>query len=202
MRTLPVLFALVLSITLVVVCINVATSNRSEKTNPSDPFDFPAAHMVSLQLGEQPGAFEVEDVTGPAAGESLCYRCRYSGRPTVVIFTREVDDSVTKLVQQIDHQVAQHTDKKLSAFMVVLEKDTAKIEPKLKRIQASQDIRNTPLTVFHDPQGPAGYDLSPDAKIQVMMWNREGIKVNEPIRDDLSPDEISNLVAQTQTIMN
>ncbi len=202
MRTLPVLFALVLSITLVVVCIKVATPDRDATTNPPDKFGFPTSHLVSMHLGEQPGAFEVEDVTGPAAGESLCYRCRYSGRPTVVIFAREVNDSVSKLVQQIDHEVGQNADKKLSAFMVVLEENTAKVEPELKRIQASQGIRNTPLTVFHDPEGPAGYGLSPDAKIQVMMWDKEGIKVNEPIQGDLSQEAISLLVAQTKTILN
>ncbi|PQO32774.1 hypothetical protein DTL21_21550 [Bremerella cremea] len=199
-QQLPFLFSLCAAISL--GCTNASTPDLGKADNNSDLPNPTLSHVVTRHLGEQPGAFEVEDVTGPAAGESLCYRCRYSGRPTVVIFTREVNDSVSSLVQQIDHQVEKNIDKKLSAFMVVLEKDTAKVEPELKRIQASQEIRNTPLTVYHDPEGPAGYSLSPDAKIQVMMWNKEGIKVNEPIRGDLSPEEISQLVAQTNTILN
>lgn len=34
-----------------------------------------AADLQSgLQVGDKAGYFEVKDVTGPAAGESLCYR--------------------------------------------------------------------------------------------------------------------------------
>lgn len=202
MRPQSLTFALLLGTTFVVGCGQVSPSQHDKTVQAPSQSTLPLSHLASMHLGEQPAAFEVEDITGPAAGESLCYRCRYSGRPTVVIFAREVDDSVTHLVQKIDQEVSEHTDQKLSAFMVVLDKDTSKVESELKRIQAKQDIRNTPLTVFHNPEGPAGYTLSPAAKVQVMMWNKEGIKVNQPIQGNLSPEEISHLVAQTKTILN
>ncbi|RCS46294.1 hypothetical protein DTL42_15075 [Bremerella cremea] len=202
MRPQPLTFALLLSTTLAIGCGQASSPPPNNAVQAPSQSTSPLPHFVSMHLGEQPAAFDVEDITGPAAGESLCYRCRYSGRPTVVIFTREVDDSVTHLVQKIDQEVGEHADQKLSAFMVVLDKDTAKVEPELKRIQATQDIRNTPLTVYHNPEGPAGYTLSPSAKVQVMMWNKEGIKVNQPIQGDLSQEAISQLVAQTKTILN
>ena len=53
-----------------------------------------AAELESgLQIGDRPAAFYVTDVTGPSAGEKLCYRCQYSTRPVVSIFARGIDDS-------------------------------------------------------------------------------------------------------------
>jgi hypothetical protein len=36
-----------------------------------------------LKNGDFVDAFNVLDVTGPSKGESLCYRCKYGGRPVV-----------------------------------------------------------------------------------------------------------------------
>jgi hypothetical protein len=36
-----------------------------------------------LEVGSRVAAFYVTDVTGPAAGEKLCYRCKFGDRPTV-----------------------------------------------------------------------------------------------------------------------
>jgi hypothetical protein len=35
---------------------------------------FAAEFKSGLQVGESPGAYNVKDCTGPAAGTSLCYR--------------------------------------------------------------------------------------------------------------------------------
>ena len=161
-----------------------------------------AVPVVSLQMGEQPLPFTVEDVTGPAQGEMLCYRCRYANRPTVVVFAREVNDTVSSLVQQIDQQVAANRDKKLSAFMVVVGENAEEAKPDLQRLATAQNLQNTPLTVFHKPEGPPGYGLSPDMPIQVMMWNKEGLKVNRPIAGELSREEIAQVVNATEEILN
>lgn len=52
-----------------------------------------------LEVGSPVGAFYVADVTGPAAGTKLCYRCKFKDRPVVSIFAREVNDQVAGLVQ-------------------------------------------------------------------------------------------------------
>lgn len=161
-----------------------------------------ATQVVGLQMGEQPLPFTVEDVTGPAKGEMLCYRCRYAGKPTVVVFAREVTDTVSSLLQQIDKQVADHADQKLSAFMVVVGENADQVKPDLERLATAQNLRNTPLTVFHEPEGPVGYGLSPETPIQVMMWNNEGLKVNRPIAGELSREEIAEIVDETKAILN
>lgn len=198
MRTLSYLFAMSLGVAFTLGCGNVPSPDLPSAGNSPK---MPMTHLVSLQLGEQPGAFQVEDVTGPAAGESLCYRCKYGSRPTVVIFAREVNESVAKLVQQIDQKVSENQDKKLAGFMVALEEDPDKVKPQLKQVKTSHHIQHIPLTVFNDLHGPAGYGLSPEATVQVMMWNKHGIRVNEILDGEISDEQIAKLVGQTESIL-
>lgn len=201
MRTLVTMFALSLCAAVAIGCTKFKAPELTDGSPTGLASDARSSQVVSLQLGQQPGAFQVEDVTGPAAGEFLCYRCKYSGKPTVVIFAREVNDSVTSLVQQIDRKVTENADKKLSAFMVVVGENTDEVKPTLQRVQVAQHIENTPLTIFNEKEGPAGYGLSPKAQIQVMMWNDDGLKVNKPLGPHLSKEEISEIVSQTNEIL-
>ena len=88
-----------------------------------------------LKVGDFAGAYYVSDVTGPAAGEKLCYRCRYGNRPVVNIFTRKMDENVTKLVKQIDEVVGRNRDNGLAAFVVVLSDDPGAQETPLKQVR-------------------------------------------------------------------
>ncbi|MEW4564976.1 hypothetical protein AB1K70_20795 [Bremerella sp. JC770] len=202
MRTLIPMFAVSLCAAVAIGCNKFETPELTNHASNTLASDARSNQIVSLQLGQQPGAFQVEDVTGPAAGEFLCYRCKYSGKPTIVIFARQVNDSVTSLVQQIDRTVSENADKKLSAFMVVVGEDTEQVKPTLQRVQVAQHIENTPLTVFNEKEGPAGYGLNPNTQIQVMMWNDDGLKVNKPLAPHLSKEEISEVVSQTSEILN
>ena len=73
-----------------------------------------------LQVGDYPAAFTVADVTGPAAGQELCYRCRYGQQPVVSIFARKLDGNVTKLVKELDAVVGKNRDNRMAAFVVLL----------------------------------------------------------------------------------
>jgi hypothetical protein len=55
-----------------------------------------------LQIDEFPAAFNVTDITGPSAGEKLCYRCQYGARPVISIFVRKMDENTLKLVKELD----------------------------------------------------------------------------------------------------
>ncbi|MFI4875689.1 MAG: hypothetical protein ACIALR_10140 [Blastopirellula sp. JB062] len=155
-----------------------------------------------LDMGAKPAAFTVEDVTGPAKGESLCYRCRYSGRPTIAIFAREMDESVQSLVKQIDQTVAKNSDQKLSAFVVMLSDAPADCKSELEKVAAANKIEETPLTVFKDSKGPSPYKVSKDAKVSVMMWNADGVKVNHAYSANPSKKQISSIVADTKKILD
>jgi hypothetical protein len=156
-----------------------------------------------LQVGEYPGAFNVADVTGPSAGQKLCYRCRYGSQPVVSIFARKIDDNVTKLVKEIDGVVGKHRDERMAAFVVLLTDSPDDAEGQLKKVASDNKIGHTPLTVFENTVGPAKYKINKDADVTVMMWVESDVKVNHAFAADaLNADAISKVVSDTQKILN
>ena len=147
-------------------------------------------------------AKDLQDVTGPAAGDSLCYRCRYAGRPTVSIFTRKMDDNVKELVKQIDKVVGENKGDKMAAFVVLLSDEPESQEATLKATAKDEGIVNTPLTTFENSKGPRKYRISEDAEVTVMMWV-DDVKVNHAFpAGKLDKDSIKKIVSDTSRILN
>ena len=156
-----------------------------------------------LQVGDYPGAFYVADITGPAAGEKLCYRCRYGAQPVVNIFTRKLDQNVVKLVKEIDGVVGKNRDSKMSAFVVLLSDDPDAQEAQLKKTAEANGIKFTPLTVYENSVGPAKYKIAKDADVTVMMWVESDVKANYALKgSELSSEAIAKIVGDTKKILN
>jgi hypothetical protein len=155
-----------------------------------------------LPVGEDVPAFNVRDITGPAKGTTLCYRCKYSDRPVVTVFTREMNDTVKDLVKKIDEKVGANKDKKMAAFVVVLTDDPDAVEPKLETLAKDAKISNTPLTIVEGVTGPPNYKLSKDAEVTVMMWVESQVKVNQAFaKGKLDKKAVDELVAETKKIL-
>lgn len=156
------------------------------------------------QVGDHPGAFNVTDVTGPSAGQKLCYRCQYGDRPVVSIFTRSMDPNVVKLVKELDSVVVKNSDeKKMAAFVTVLTNDPDAVEPQLKKVADEQGIKKTPLTVFENNVGPAKYRIDEKAEVTVVMWVDADVKVNYALSaGELNAETVSKIVADTGKILN
>ncbi|WP_291171076.1 hypothetical protein [Gimesia sp.] len=163
-----------------------------------------AAEVESgIKVGGKPGAYTVNDCTGPNAGKSLCYRCSYGKRPVVNIFTRDMNGDVQDLITQIDAKVGENRDQKMAAFVVHLTDDADKSSDELKKVADSKKIKNTPLTNYEGEAGPAAYKISKDADITVLMWVDGQVKVNHAFKKgDLSKDKISQIVNETSKILN
>lgn len=156
-----------------------------------------------LNEGDRVAAFNVVDVTGPAAGEKLCYRCRYGNRPVVSIFARDVNEDVASLVKQVDSVVGKNKDAKMAAFVVLLSDNPDDQSAKLKAVAEKQEIKDTPLTTFEGTAGPPEYKISKDADVTVMMWVDGKVKVNESLKKgDLNKDKIAALVKSTDKILD
>lgn len=155
-----------------------------------------------LDVGSKVGAFYVNDVTGPAAGTKLCYRCRFGDRPTVSIFTRDVNADVESLIQQIDGIVGKNSDKDMKAFVVLLTDAPDAKEADLKKVAESKKLSNTPLTTFDGVAGPPTYKISQDADVTVMMWVGGELKVNQALKKDELKAKLSEVVGKTSTILN
>ena len=138
-----------------------------------------AAELESgLKLGDKVGAYNVKDITGPNAGKSLCYRCKFGARPVVNVFAREVNGDLAKLVVEVDKIVEQNKNKNMAAFVTVLAEDADKIAPLLEEIAKKHDIKNVPLTIFDGESGPGSYKIAKDASVTVLMWSGSEVKAN------------------------
>ena len=156
-----------------------------------------------LEKGESPAPFNVKDITGPRAGESLCYRCEYGAKPVAVVFTREVTEEVAKLVKEIDTAVAHNKDKNMCAFVVLLTDDADAGAKELKKLADEHKISNTPLTVFDGEAGPESYKISKDAAVSVMMWNKSRVAVNHAFDSaKLTEDDVKKVTGETKKILN
>ena len=157
-----------------------------------------------LQVDEFPAAFNVTDITGPSAGEKLCYRCQYGARPVISIFVRKMDENTLKLVKELDAVVGKNAeDKKMAAFVTVLTDDPDAQEAALKKAAEEQKIEHTPLTVFENAVGPAKYKISEKASVTVMMWVDSNVRVNYAFEDGkLDAEAIGKIVKDTEKILN
>ncbi|MFN5078252.1 MAG: hypothetical protein ACK6D0_14670 [Planctomyces sp.] len=156
-----------------------------------------------LQVDEYPPAFYVTDVTGPAAGTKLCYRCQYGARPVVSLFVRNMDENTTKLVKELDAVVGKNKEKKMAAFVTVLSNDPDAQEKALKKIADDNKIAFSPLTVFENTSGPSNYKLATEAAITICMWVDSNVKVNYAIKaNELNAELIAKIVKDTEKILN
>ena len=164
-----------------------------------------AADLKSgLQVDDLPVAFYVTDITGPAAGEKLCYRCQYGARPVVSIFIRKMDENTTKLVKELDAVVGKNSEeKKMAAFVTILSDDPDAQETALKKTAAENKIEHTPLTVFENAVGPAKYKINEKANVTVMMWVDANVKVNHAFAEgELTAEAITKIIGDTEKILN
>jgi hypothetical protein len=164
---------------------------------------FAAGVQSGLDIGEGTTAFNVKDITGPNKGKSLCYRCQYGAKPVACVFTREINDEVASLIQQIDATVAGNKDKNMSAFVVLLTDDADAGAKQLEKLAIDKKITNVPLTVFDGNAGPEKYKIAKDAAVTVLMWNKSRVQVNHAFAaGKLTGDEVKKVAGDTSKILN
>jgi hypothetical protein len=156
-----------------------------------------------LAIGTPTTAFNVKDVTGPSAGKSLCYRCQYGAKPVACVFTREITEEVANLIKELDDKVAANQDKKMCGFVVLLTDNADEGAKKLLAVAKEEGIKHIPLTVFDGVAGPEKYNISKDAAVTVMMWNKSRVAVNEAYAAAKLPEgEAKKLAGETSKILN
>lgn len=157
-----------------------------------------------LPVGDYPGPFNVADITGPAAGQELCYRCRYGNQPVVSVFARKLDANTIKLIREIDSTIGKNRDSRMAGFVVLLTDKPHDEQDQLRKLAAEHKIRHMPLTVYHNTRGPARYRINEKATTTVLMWVESDVKANHAVSDngkDLTKDKITSIVQDTRKIL-
>lgn len=168
-----------------------------------------AAELESgLQPGAEIGAFDVVKCSG-ATGDGvevdtqLCYRCRYGARPMVMVFSRQSDDALVALTKQLDEEVAEHSDKKLAAFVNLMGEDRDALEARAKAIGSENEIADVAVVVpVEFENGPADYGINPEAQVTVIIAHKSKVVANHAIGEDgLTEEAIAAILADVEKLV-
>lgn len=152
----------------------IETSHLQSGTQASE-----AIHLKSgLQVGETIASFEVDDVTGPAKGKSICYVCDYGTCPVINVFIRNVTAENTSLIRELDRLAAKHLDDDLKVFVVLLSMDPDADRKQLIELDQQCTLAHVPLTIFDGITGPKNCKIHQHAAETVVMWNKAKVKSN------------------------
>ena len=167
-----------------------------------------AAELKSgLEPGKGIGAFDVVKCAGPddsvELGDTLCYRCKYSARPMVMIFTRGTDKKVAALVKELDGAIAtsaaeeKDSKKQLAAFVSLLGTDRESLEAQAKEFGASTKAENVPVVVpVEFENGPENYGINPDAAVTVIVAKDSKVTASHAFAEgDLDAKAIAAVLA-------
>jgi hypothetical protein len=119
--------------------------------------------------GQRPGPYAAVVAVGALRGQSHCYVCETGDRPAAIVFARRPSDPLGQLVRGLDKLLADPTGADLRAWVTFLSDDQPALDPQLVEWAKRQAVRNVPLAVFEDLDGPPSYRLHRDAEVTVLL---------------------------------
>jgi len=134
-----------------------------------------------LQAGEKiTTIFEPLNVNGPHAGEPYCLICENGLAPVAMLFAREVNEPLLKLLAKLDEATAKNRDKEMGSFVVFLS-DKEGLKEQLADAAKKQGLKH--LVVGIDaPAGPEGFKVAADAELTVVLYREHDVKANHAFR--------------------
>lgn len=161
------------------------------------------------QVGALVDAYDVTKIAGPedgvAVGTTLCYRCKYGGRPVVMIFSRKADQSLASLAKQLDKIVTKNEEKQFKSFVTFIgNEDREKLRESVEKFAKNAQVKNVPLTVATElPNGPDSYGINEQATYTVLIYKGGEVKVNHALKEgELTKEKIVAIVKDTDKILN
>jgi hypothetical protein len=153
------------------------------------------------QVGEKVGAFTVTKVAGNPddgveAGKTLCYRCKMGSRPVVMVFARSADEKLAKFLKELDEEIEEHQDKKLTAFVNMIGADAESLKKAAADFVSKHDIKRVAFVVPEDAKdGPENFKIAPDADLTVICYKEGKVEANHAFAPGgLSDEKIDAIV--------
>jgi hypothetical protein len=107
-----------------------------------------------------------------------------------------------RLVAAIDRAVADPKNAPLRAWVTFLSDNQAAMDAAVVKWSKAQAIKNVPLGVFEDPQGPPSYRLADDADVTVMLFVKQRVRANFAFRvNELTPQACEAVLAEIPKIL-
>ena len=153
------------------------------------------------QAGEElAGPFHPLNVNGKKAGQKNCLYCENGNAPVAMIFAREPNAQLTKLIKKIDAACAKNSSCKMGSFVVFCSSDE-ELETKLKKCAKDNDLKKVVLSI-DNPAGPKGYKLAKDADVTVVLYVDRTVKANHAFKKgELKDKDITAIVKDLSKIL-
>ena len=117
----------------------------------------------------------------------------------VCVFARKTSEPLASLVKQIDKKIGENG--KLKSFVVIMTKDGETTCEALKKLANEADVKNVPLTMIGEKDGPPDYIISAKADITVLMWNQGNVKVNHAFKGELTETDIETVMSSIPKLL-
>lgn len=153
------------------------------------------------QINEDvPGPFHPYNVTGSAAGKKNCLYCSNGSNPVAVVFAREVNPQVTKLIKKLDQCTAKNGDCRMGSYVVFLS-DKEGLDKELKAMADKAKLEKIVLSI-DNPAGPQEYKISKDADVTVLLYTKHIVKANHAFKKgELKDKDIEAIVQEVPKIL-
>lgn len=135
------------------------------------------------QVGQRPGPYTFTLSTGTGRGQSLCFICETEHRPAFLIFARKPTEALGKLSAQLDKALADNKKADLRGWVSFLSEDQPGLDPKVVEWGKTHAIRNLPLGIYEDNEGPVSYKLAHDADVTVILFVKRKVVANFAFRE-------------------
>lgn len=165
----------------------------------------PVAAQAPLKSGLQAGEkietiFEPLNVNGEHAGEPHCLVCENGLNPVAMIFAREVSEPLVQMIAQLDAQAAKNSKFDMGCFVVFLG-DAETLKPKLAEVAKKQQLKHVILAI-DAPAGPEGFNVSKDADVTVVLYERHKVEANHAFaKDKLTEKSVAAVLADLPKIL-
>ena len=110
----------------------------------------------------------------------------------VCVFARKTSEPLASLVKQIDAKIGEN--KNLKSFVVLMTSEGEKSSEALKKLAKEASVKNVPLTMIGEKDGPPDYEISADADVTVLMWNEGKVKVNLGYKGELNEAQMAEII--------
>jgi hypothetical protein len=142
------------------------------------PADLKSGPQVGARL---PGPFEPLNLNGPDAGDESCLYCKYGNSPVVMVFATKPGDKLSKLVTVLEKAASAATGE-VGACLVVTDTSAA--------VQKS-------LKTFADDAKLKEYELSKDAEVTVLVYDKRVVRANHAFKSgELTDKAISAITSE------
>jgi hypothetical protein len=117
----------------------------------------------------------------------------------VCVFARKTSEPLASLVKKIDEKIGENAS--LKSFVVMMTKEGEKTGEALKKLAADASVKNVPLTMIGEKDGPPDYEISSDADVTVLMWKQHKVVVNHAYKGELTDKDIETVVSSIPKVL-